>query len=93
MNTWVDTYPHIIYASVLLLDGKIENWKVGQYKWNDIGDICGHWKMDRLNDYEIKTTLWKVNNDKEHRRVFNELAPKWFKQWKLADDFYGCKPY
>ncbi|MFA5558662.1 MAG: hypothetical protein WDA59_04275 [Methanofastidiosum sp.] len=28
---WSDEYPHSVYASVLLLDNKIESWKVVNY--------------------------------------------------------------
>lgn len=29
MPHWSDTYPHNVYASVLLLDEKIYNYKIG----------------------------------------------------------------
>lgn len=29
MFHWTDKYPHAVTASVLLLDGKIYNWKIG----------------------------------------------------------------
>ena len=93
MKNWIETYPHKIYASVLLLDNKIDNWKVGQYEWKDMGNITNYWKIDRINDYTVKTTFWEVNSSEEHNLIFTKLSSEWFKQWELADDFMGGKPY
>jgi len=93
MPFWPDNYPHKIYASVLLLDGKIESWKVGQSAWRGIGSITAYWKMDRINDYEVKSACWLVYNSKQHNQIFSTDSANWFKQWPVADDFYGAKPY
>ena len=90
---WLDTYPHVVCASVLLLDGKIESWKVGQHKWNAPFDAKTGWKMDRIGDYKTATTEWTVNTSAEHQAAFEKLAPEWFRQWKIADDLWGSKPY
>lgn len=90
---WSDEYPHSIFASVLLLDGKIENWKVVNYPKKSPGDFSGYWKLDRLNDY---TSEWKefiCNNDEEHHKAFTRWSAEWFRQWPLADDFMGGRPY
>lgn len=93
MPHWSDIYPHKLYASALLLDGKIENWKVVDYPWIDIYGIKNYWKRDRMKDYTIVSQEWEVNNDKEHNDVFTMHAPKWFKQWELADDYRLASPY
>ena len=90
---WLGTYPHIVCASVLLLDGKIEGWKVGQHKWDSPLDAKAVWKEDRLKDYTTVTVEWAVDDSAEHMAVFERIAPEWFKQWGIADDFWGCKPY
>lgn len=90
---WHNEYPHKVYASVLLLDGKIENWKVSGNSKKMPGDWSSFWKLDRLNDYKVQFTEFVVNNAKEHNEVFEKLAPKWFGQWPIADDFVGSRPY
>jgi hypothetical protein len=82
---WVNTYPHTIYVSVSLIDSKITGWKVGQYKMD-----CN---SSHYGDGEIKYTEFIVNNEQEHDNVFSNLAHKWFKQWKIAKDYKGFKPY
>ncbi|MFD0682392.1 MULTISPECIES: hypothetical protein [unclassified Paenibacillus] len=92
LKHWVDTYPHVIHASVLLLDNKIENWKVGQ-RSKETYEFRGFWKKDRLNDYTSYTISWTVNNSEEHNAVFTKIAPMWFRQWEVASDFNGSVPY
>jgi hypothetical protein len=107
MVHWSDEYPHELHANVLLLDNKIECWKVGNTKADEgYWPFRAHWKIDRmrlkpvdgydvwnLGDYEIQTKTWIVNNDKEHDDVFNIHAPEWFKQWEHADDYKWARAY
>lgn len=94
MKHWVNTYPHDIYASVLLLDGKIEAWRVDKTKIDAIVHLDPeHWKEGRDNDYEIKSKKWTVENAEGHNYVFNTLAPAWFANWKLADDYQLASPW
>jgi hypothetical protein len=90
---WFEEYPHKVYASVLLLDNKIENWKVGGHPKRDPGEFSGFWKRDRLSDYSSEYTEFIVNNEDEHRKAFEELAPEWFKQWEHANDYRLAKAY
>jgi len=93
MKYWLDIYPHSIFASVLLLDGKIENWKIVNYPKKHPLEFTGFWKRDRLNDYACEWKEFVCNNGKEHNEAFEEWAPEWFKQWLIADDFKGSPPY
>ncbi|MBE7896096.1 hypothetical protein G7L40_20650 [Paenibacillus polymyxa] len=104
---WSDKYPHELHANVLLLDGKIENWKVGNMKADSKHyPFSSYWKVNRmklvtegdhqfyeLGDYEVKSFTWTVNNYKEHNDVFNYHASEWFKQWEHADDYRLGKAY
>ncbi|MDP4158201.1 MAG: hypothetical protein Q8911_00355 [Bacillota bacterium] len=90
---WHDEYPHSVFASVLLLDGKIENWKIGGHPKKHAGDWSNFWKLDRINDYTVEHTEFIVNNQKEHNESFERLAPEWFKKWQIASEFIGSKPY
>jgi hypothetical protein len=91
---WIDTYPHEVYASVLLLDNKILNWKVGETYWES--PLFVYTSLDMwfdVDDLEARYTSWTVHTPEEHNRVFQELAPEWFKQWEIHEKFKGFKPY
>lgn len=90
---WSDRYPHDLYASVLLLDGKIETWKVGQHPRETPGVFSAFWKIDRLKDYTAQTQKWTVNNSQEHNDVFAVHAPAWFRQWPHSEDYVGFRAY
>lgn len=108
MAHWIDEYPHELHANVLLLDNKIECWKVGNTKAEDgYWPFKAYWKKDRfkivqdehgcaffdMGDYKIETKTWVVNNDQEHSDVFYIHAPEWFKQWEHADDYKLGRAY
>lgn len=79
MNFWLETYPHKIYASVLLLDGKIIDWKIGQHYWEDPFQVKlrGNIKIEDIQRCVTKYTFWEVNNSEEHQKVFESIAKKW----------------
>lgn len=96
MAHWVETYPHTVYASVLLLDDKIMNWKVGERKWKHNMDMTR--RINRpfsLDDYVgemVESIGFEANNSEEHNHAFEVLAPEWFKQWEI-DESLGNPPY
>jgi len=90
---WHEKYPHMVYASVLLLDGKIENWKVGGSIRANPLEWKTYWKMDKLKDYKTASKGFEVNTQEEHNKVFDELAPEWFRQWDHADDYRLARAY
>ena len=90
---WHDKWPHKVYASVLLLDGKIETWKTGNPPKKEPMEFSNYWKLDRMKDYTCEYVGFEVNNDQEHDDAFRKLAPEWFRQWELAVDFHGSPPY
>lgn len=89
---WIDEYPHSVYASVLLLDNKIEAYKIGNHPKNVL-TFTAYWKPDRLNDYTSDHKEFIVNNSKEHELAFTKLAREYFSQWEVADDFRGFRHY
>ena len=94
MKHWVETYPHEVHASVLLLDNKIENWKIGERARSSPFD----WKMrvsdfDKLSEFRCETKSWTANDPKEHEEVFTKHAPEWFKRWEHADSYGGRPAY
>ena len=90
---WHDEYPHSVFASVLLLDGKIESWKIGNPAKKSPMDFSAFWKLDRLEDYTSEFKEFVVNNSEEHEEVFHFLGHEWFRQWPIAENFHGSKPY
>ena len=90
---WSDKYPHELHANVLLLDNKIENWKVGNRKAEGYYPFRSYWKTGRMDDYEFETYTWIVNDDIEHNEVFSTLSKQWFKQWVHADDYKLGRAY
>ena len=86
-----------IYAQVLLLDNKIEAWKICQDKKDHPYDFKAYWKMDRFNDYTMETFTfsegvtpvedgWNFN-----MYVYEVLAPRWINKWEYAEDYRGSK--
>jgi hypothetical protein len=83
-----------IYAQVLLLDNKIENWKICQDMKYGVYDWKAYWKSNRMNDYTMETEVFyndDIENDPEgklfNRKVYAALAPQWINQWEYADDY------
>ncbi|GAA4879488.1 hypothetical protein GCM10023310_69570 [Paenibacillus vulneris] len=107
MAHWIDEYPHELHANVLLLDNKIECWKVGDTKADEgYWPFKSRWKVDRmktinmgsydvmgLGDYKVETKTWTVNNRQEHNDVFTLHSKEWFKQWEHADDYKLGRAY
>ncbi|MGG3874692.1 hypothetical protein [Brevibacillus laterosporus] len=94
MKDWSDTYPHKVYASVLLLDGKIYSYRIGPSYWESPFEV----KM-RVSDFPkikrmtVEHTSFEVNNDQEHTEAFTVQAVNWFKNWEIHDDHLGSKCY
>ena len=83
----------IIYAQVLLLDEKIESWKICQDRKSSPYDFRAYWKSDRLDDYREVTRIFKEEEVEIGKGwtfnsyVYNVLAPEWINQWDYADNY------
>ena len=88
-----DKYPQMIYAYAILLDNKIENWKVSKRNRKSVYYFCTYWKFDRINDYKLQKTGWLCKNNEDVIKVFEELAPKWLKTWKHAGNYVLNRAY
>ncbi|MGE6599686.1 hypothetical protein [Bacillus proteolyticus] len=94
MAHWVDTYPHDVYASVLLLDGEIYNWKIGQRYWKSPWGMTWRFPLpESMDKFTVETNKWTVNTPKEPEEVFQNHAREWFKQWEVAEGYVGSNPY
>ena len=87
---WHDEYPHSVWASVLLLDNKIENWKIGGHK-RDVGTWTHYWKRDRLGDYIVVNKEFTANNQEDHERIFERDGKDFINNWEYADDYRWSK--
>lgn len=88
-----EKYLRIVFAYAILLDNKIENWYVGTLNRNEVGEFTGYWKVNRMNDYRLEKKCFVCNSEDEYRKVFEELAPKWLKTWKHAEDYSLVRAY
>ncbi|MGG2091295.1 hypothetical protein AB1283_00830 [Bacillus sp. S13(2024)] len=94
MAHWVDTYPHKVYASVLLLDNKIYNWKIGQRYWDSPFSMTIRTSdMEKFSKMKTKYIHWEVNTSDEHQEVFEKHAREWFKQFEIHEEYIGSDPY
>lgn len=96
MREWsnFNEYPHKVFASVLLLDGKIYDWKIKNTHWEDPNEITMRISdFDKIPRMEVKWTSFTVNNDEEHNRAFEEDAREWYKQWEVSEHVLYCSPY
>lgn len=86
-----------IYAQVLLLDGKIETWKICQSQKRSTYDFKAYWKSNRINDYTMDTFCFaEEETEVENGWTFNSyvyevLGPEWINQWEYAEDYKGAK--
>lgn len=93
--SWIDEYPHKIYASALLdEEGKILNWRIGNWYYKE----PEMWKMyykqfQRVKGFRVESKEFVVNNDYEHNKTFEVDAKEWFKQFELAADHVGASPF
>ena len=81
MKSWIDTYPHRIYASVLLFKDKIIDYKIAQNYWEDVYHISlrGQISIKDLFRSRVLYTSWDVNSEEEHNEVFDKLAKEWIR--------------
>lgn len=96
MREWsnFNEYPHKVFASVLLLDGKIYNWKIKNTHWVDPQEVTmGYSDFDRIDRMEIKWTSFTVNNSFEHNLAFSYHAKEWFKQFEISEHHIYGAPY
>lgn len=80
-KNWIETYPHKIYASVLLLDNKIIDYLIGEHYWKSPYNVTlrGQIPYNDLCKCKTEYTFWNVDNREEHNKVFSKLAKDWIK--------------
>jgi len=89
-------YPYVLHKSVLLIDGKIANWKTGKKVWDTLSAAWSSrqplWSVKEEHDsIEVHHTSKEVHSTEENNAFFNDH--EWFKQWPIHERFKGFKPY
>lgn len=93
------SYPKILYANVLLLDGEIINFKTGQHSWED-----GKWNNNRQpiklvieNEDKITSQTFSkvVKTIEENNSFFENEAKEFYKKFKIHEKYpkSSYKPY
>ncbi len=96
MTDWLKKYPHNIYASVVLLDKKIINWKVAKYAWNGVNWMRSKQPQIASSDHgaiEVISVCFVANNREEHEEIFSVDAKEFFKQFLIHPRFDLQSPY
>ena len=77
-------YPRKIYCSVLLVDGKVVDYKIGDTYWycKEVITLRGQISWEDYQIAETRYTSWNVKDDTENENVFDNLAHEWMKQFK-----------
>lgn len=91
-----NVYPHKVFASVLLLDGKIYNWKIVNYNWTTPMEVKMRYSDFPLIDegrFTVESIGFETNNSHEHELAFNEWSREWFRQWEVSERKIGGAPY
>lgn len=91
MNMW--QLPYTIYASVLLLDNKIVNWKIGQRGWRTIPEAYMSGQpdivFDNFGNENMRTEILEMEckTKDDHSKAFNEWSESFFRRWEIHPDF------
>lgn len=86
-------WPRALYGYAILLDNKLENWEVSFQNKQYVHQFSGYWKRNKINKYKLVKICWICRNNEEVNRVFDNIALKWFKTWKHADDYSLTRAY
>ena len=89
-------YPHRVFASVVLLNGEIINWKTGNYRWTKESIRSARMPkiaFDNWDKLEIRSRSFVVKNTEQHNRAFCIEAKNFYKQFPLPKNYDAMRPY
>jgi len=91
-----NNYPHRVFANVVLIKGKIANWKTGDYRWTIKNFFMSHQPTNVYTNEKqviIKSRSFIVRNREEHNKAFSERAVKFYRQFKFVKGYNLMRPY
>lgn len=88
------------YASALLYDGKLKFWKISPNKRTSAYDFYKDFMyagedMRRYADdplCTVETKSFEETDAVSNSDIFDRLAPEWFGQWELVENYKGQTP-
>lgn len=92
-------YPRKLYANVLLLDGKIINWKTGTKNWEESGWVSSSQPLfifqNLENDLRSEVFKFTANNTNENNLFFEKTAKEFYKMFEISELYpdFMSKPY
>lgn len=93
-----DDYPYKVYANVLLNDGMIINWKVGQTHWDTVERAFNSTQPVHLlksGVISVESTYMEVKNSNDNRIAFGVFADTFLRKFPIHHAFpiRMSKPY
>ncbi len=88
-------YPHYVFATAFLVNGKLADYKIGNYErcWGNRTFRGSQWENEVWEhgfikkDWELTCEYTKilVNNDDEHNKAFDDLEDWLFDNFKVYE--------
>ena len=89
-------YPHRVFASVILVDGKIVSWRTGNTRWTkDNYSSSNQPLIVYRNKITIRSRSFMVKNREQHNNAFEILTKRFYRQFDLHKWYSSnmAKPY
>lgn len=91
-----NTYPHRVFASAILIHGKIANYKIANHRWTKDNWFNNNQPSIVINNMErvkIASKSFLVRTPEEHNRAFTVKAKNFFKKYELIEGYNLIRPY
>lgn len=89
-----------IYASALLVDNKIMFWKISGNPKREVWDFNKEFyyadenPQDYIDKGNVRVAITEfVETEDNNHEIFCVLAPKWFSQFELHENYKGSSPF
>lgn len=88
------TYPLTLYANVLLVDGKIVNWKTGKHKWTEENvfnyrqplNLC-YSLIDQPDRITVKSFKFTAKNSKQDDLFHSTISREFYMMFDLHEEY------
>ncbi len=94
-------FPYTIYCNVLLVDGKIVNWKTGQTRWSSVDKaMCNRQPLGLLlkaneegKGLTVAHTSFECTCEGHNEYAFGPFAEEFYRGFKIHDECTLGRPY